>query len=156
MIFNLSLIGQWERNIIVEFVLRKLESLAKLREIRPVSLFLEEAQLYVEAGNIVNILTRMSHLGIFPTFITNDPRTLPNEVFTLLDNLVAFMFRNEDELKQLAKSRLIDLKSINALKDLEPRQCIMIGNITSNYLIFVEVTPQLGIMMGGETRKLIP
>jgi hypothetical protein len=46
------------------------------------------------------------------TFITNDPRTLPDEVYTLLDNLVAFMFKNEDELRQLAKSGLIDTKSI--------------------------------------------
>jgi len=64
----------------------------------------------------------MRHFGIFPTFITNDPRTLPDEVFTLLDNLVAFMFRNEDELRQLAKSGLVDLKSIYALKNLESRK----------------------------------
>jgi len=62
-----------------------------------------------------------------------DPRTLPDEVFTLLDNLVAFTFRNEDELRQLAKSGLINLKSIYALKHLESRQCVAVGNITSNY-----------------------
>lgn len=154
-IFNLSPVGQWERSIIVEFVLRKLAQLGQSGAIRAVSLFLEEAQLYVEHQNIINILTRMRHLGIFPTFITNDPRTLPDEVFTLLDNLIAFMFRNEDELRQLAKSGLIDLKSINALKHLESRQCIVIGSITSNYPIFVEVSPQAGVVMGGETRRLI-
>lgn len=154
-IFNLSLVSQWERGIIVEFVLRKLVDFGRLRVFNAVSLFLEEAQLYVEQKNIVNILTRMRHFGIFPTFITNDPRTLPDEVFTLLDNLVAFMFRNEDELRQLAKSGLIDGKSISALKNLEPRQCIIVGNLTSNYPIFIEVNPQSGVMMGGETRKLI-
>jgi hypothetical protein len=41
--------------------------------------------------------------GIFPTFITNTPRTLPDDVFTLLDNLIAFSFRNDDELRQLAR-----------------------------------------------------
>lgn len=154
-IFNLSRVGQWERSIIVEFVLRRLADLGQSKEVRAISLFLEEAQLYVEPRNIVNILTRMRHLGIFPTFITNDPRTLPDEVFTLLDNLIAFMFRNEDELRQLAKSGLIDLKSIEALKNLESRQCIVVGSITTNYPIFIEVNPQTGIMMGGETHKLI-
>jgi hypothetical protein len=154
-VFNLAQVGQWERGIIVEFVLRKLAKLGQSRAIRAVSLFLEEAQLYVEPQNMVNILTRMRHFGIFPTFITNDPRTLPDEVFTLLDNLIAFMFRNEDELRQLAKSGLIDLKSINALKHLESRQCVVVGNITSNYPIFIEVNPQVGVVMGGETRKLV-
>jgi len=97
----------------------------------------------------------MRHFGIFPTFITNDPRTLPDEVFTLLDNLIVFMFRNEDELGQLAKSELIDLKSINALKHLESRQCIVVGNATSNYPVFIEVSPQIGVVMGGETRRLV-
>jgi hypothetical protein len=154
-VFNLARVSQWERSIIVEFVLRKLSQLGQAKTIRAVSLFLEEAQLYVEPKNMVNILTRMRHVGIFPTFITNDPRTLPDEVFTLLDNLIAFMFRNEDELRQLAKSGIIDLKSINALKHLETRQCIAVGNITSNYPVFLEVNPQSGVVMGGETRKLV-
>jgi hypothetical protein len=124
-------------------------------ELRAVSLFLEEAQLYVSAGNIVNILTRMRHFGIFPTFITNDPRTLPDEVYTLLDNLFAFMFRNEDELRQIARSGLIDLRTVQSLKHLEPKQCVAVGGITSNYPIFLEIQPQTNVVMGGETRKLI-
>ena len=104
---------------------------------------------------MVNILTRMRHMGIFPTFITNDPRTLPDEVFTLLDNLVAFMFRNEDELRQLTKTGLTDQRTAYALKNLEPKQCLVIGNVTSNYPVFVEVNPQTGVTMGGETRKLV-
>ena len=119
------------------------------------SLFLEEAQLYVDRPKIIDVLTRMRHVGIFPTFITNDPRTLPDEVFTLLDNLMAFMFRNEEELKELAKSGLIDLKSIYALKHLENMQCVVVGNATSNYPVFIEVNPQVGVVMGGESRRLV-
>lgn len=104
---------------------------------------------------MINILTRMRHLGIFPTFITNDPRTLPDEVYTLLDNLLAFTFKNEDELRQLSKSGFIDQKSIYALKHLESRQCVIVGNVTSNFPVFVEISPQTGVMMGGETRKLV-
>jgi hypothetical protein len=65
------------------------------------------------------------------------------------------MFKNEDELRQLAKSGFSDLKSINALKHLESRQCMIVGNVTSNYPVFVEVSPQTDVIMGGETRKLV-
>jgi len=155
LIFNLSLIRPWERGIIVDFVLRKLSQLGHSKEIRAVSLFLEEAQLYISQENMVNVLTRMRHFGIFPTFITNDPRTLPDEVFTLLDNLVAFMFRNEDELRHLTKTGLTDERTAYALKNLESKQCLVVGNVSSNYPVFVEVRPQSEVMMGGETRKLI-
>lgn len=154
-IFNLPRVNQWERSIIVDFVLRKLASMGQSGELRAVSLFLEEAQLYVSRENMVNVLTRMRHFGIFPTFITNDPRTLPDEVYTLLDNLIAFMFRNEDELRQIAKSGLIDQRTVQSLKHLEPKQCLAVGSITSNYPIFVEVIPQKNVVMGGETRKLV-
>ena len=155
LVINLAQVGSWERGIVVDFVLRKLTQMGQLGTIQPISLFLEESQLYISQSKMINILTRMRHLGIFPTFITNDPRTLPDEVYSLLDNLIAFMFKNEDELKQLAKSGLIDKKSIEALKHLEKRQCIVVGNVTSNYPIFLQINPQKGVVMGGETKKLV-
>jgi len=155
LVINLAQVSSWERSIVVDFILRKLTQMGQSGTIKPISLFLEEAQLYVEQPKMINILTRMRHLGIFPTFITNDPRTLPDEVYSLLDNLVAFMFKNEDELRQLAKSGFIDKKSIDALKHLEKRQCIVVGNLTSNYPIFVQIDPQAGVVMGGETKKLV-
>ena len=155
-IINLSRVSPWERGIIVEFILRKLAELGQMNAIRAVSLFLEEAQLYVEKANMVSLLTRMRHVGVFPTFITNDPRTLPDEAFTLLDNLIAFGFRNEDELRQLAKSGLIDAGTVNALQNLERRQCLAVGKITSNYPVFLEIREEPGIIMGGESRKLVP
>jgi hypothetical protein len=155
-LFNLADINHWERTVVVEFILRKLVKLGQSREVEAISLFLEEAQLYVEQQNMIDILTRMRHSGIFPTFITNTPRTLPDDVYTLLDNLIAFTFRNEDELRHLSRSGLIDQKSINALQHLERRQCIAVGKISSNYPLFIEVTPQTGALMGGETRELSP
>jgi hypothetical protein len=154
-IFNLSEISHWERKIAVEFILRRLVRMGQAKDFEAVSLFLEEAQLYVEQENMIDIITRMRHSGIFPTFITNTPRTLPDDVFALLDNLIAFSFRNEDELRQLAHSGLIDQKSINALQHLEKQQCIAVGKITSQYPLFLEIQPQTGAVMGGETRKLL-
>jgi hypothetical protein len=78
---------------------------------------------------------------------------LPDDVYTLLDNLIAFTFRNEDELRHLSRSGLIDKKSINSFQHLEKRQCIAVGKIPSNYPLFIEVSPQIGALMGEETRK---
>jgi hypothetical protein len=154
-IFNLSEISHWERKIAVEFILRRLVRMGQAKDFEAVSLFLEEAQLYVERENMIDIITRMRHSGIFPTFITNTPRTLPDDVFALLDNLIAFSFRNEDELRQLAHSGLIDQKTVNALQHLEKQQCIAVGKITSQYPLFLEIKPQKGALMGGETRQLV-
>jgi len=154
-IFNLSRVGTYERDKLVQYVFRTLVKLGQKREIKPISLFLEEAQLYVDRAEMVDILTRMRHLGLFPTFITNDPRTLPDEVYTLLDNLIGFMFRNQDELRQLARSGLVDYNSIDALRYLEQGQCIAVGDITSHYPLFLQILPQKGVKMGGETRRLI-
>jgi hypothetical protein len=79
-------------------MLGRLVRLGQTKEFEAVSWFLEEAKLYVERDNMVDIITKMRHSGIFPTFITNTPRTLPDDVFASLDNLIAFSFRNEDEL----------------------------------------------------------
>ena len=62
----------------------------------------------------------------------------------------------EDELTQPAKSGLIDTGTANALKNLENKQCVAVGSITSNYPIFLEVKAQSGVVMGGESRRLVP
>ena len=66
------------------------------------------------------------------------------------------MFRNEEELRELAKSGLIDVRSMDALNNLEQKQCLAVGNITAGYPLFLKVNPQTGVMMGGESRRLVP
>ena len=155
-IINLSRLNKWERQIVVEVVLRRITFLCERAEISPISLFLEEAQLYVEPpGKFVDLLTRMRHIGIFPTFITNDPTTLPDEVFSQLDNLVAFTFKNEHELNRLARTGKVDSKTLDVLKNLQPRQCIAVGSITNEFPVFAEVSPENGVLMGGDTRRLL-
>jgi hypothetical protein len=154
-IIDLSKVTSFVRAIIVDFILRKLALLGQTKEIKPLSIFLEEAHLYVTQENIKNLVTRMRHFGIFPTFITNNPSTLPSEVFIQLDNLIAFRMKNEDELRHLAKVGLIDSDSIQALRNLEDKQCLLVGDISSNYPMFLQIEQQTGIMMGGETRKLL-
>jgi hypothetical protein len=68
---------------------------------------------------MIDIITRVRHSGIFPTLITNTPRTLPDGVFASLDNLIAFSFRNEDELRQLAYSGLMIRKRLTLCSTLK-------------------------------------
>jgi len=153
-IVNLTTVSGRERRVLVEFILHRLSSLGRQNKINPLCLFVEEAQLYITKDMVDDLLTRMRHYGIFPTFITNDPRTLPSEVFSLCDNLMSFRFHNPDDLNQIAKAKMIDLETLELLKNIEDRQCIMIGNATNNFPLVMEVKPEPNVMMGGETRKL--
>ncbi|MEP0825015.1 MAG: DUF87 domain-containing protein [Nitrososphaera sp.] len=155
-VINLSRLNKWERQIIVDVLLRRITDLCESSQINPISLFLEEAQLYVQPPDkFVDLLTRMRHIGIFPTFITNDPTTLPDEVFSQLDNLIAFCFKNENELNHLARTGKVDSKTLDVLKNLQPRQFIAVGSITNEFPIFAEGTPERGVRMGGDTRRLM-
>ncbi len=154
LIVNLRGTRRKEREVIVEFVIRRLANLRTNKEIRPICLFAEEAQLYVTRAMWDDILTRMRHYGIFPTFITNDPATLPDEVFSLCDNLISFKFENEDDLRQISKAKMIDLETLKLLKNIEFFQCLIMGDLTNDFPILVKVTPKKGVMMGGETQRL--
>jgi hypothetical protein len=154
LIVNLRGTRRKEREVIVEFLVRRLANLRTKKEIKPLCLFAEEAQLYVTRAMWDDILTRMRHYGIFPTFITNDPTTLPDEVFSLCDNLVSFKFENEDDLKQISKAKMIDLETLKLLKSIEFFQCLIIGDLTNDFPILVKVTSQKDVMMGGETQQL--
>ena len=154
LIVNLRGTRRKEREVIVEFVIRRLANLRTKKAIRPICLFAEEAQLYVTRAMWDDILTRMRHYGIFPTFITNDPTTLPDEVFSLCDNLISFKFENMDDLKQISKAKMIDLDTLKLLKNIEFFQCLIIGDLTNDFPILVGITPQKEVMMGGETQRL--
>jgi hypothetical protein len=154
LIVNLRGTTRKEREVIVEFIVRRLTDLRTKEEIKPIGLFAEEAQLYVTKAMWDDILTRMRHHGIFPTFITNDPRTLPDEVFSLCDNLISFKFENEDDLRQISKAKMIDLETLKLLRNVEFFQCLIIGSLTRGFPILITITPQKDVMMGGETQKL--
>jgi hypothetical protein len=84
----------------------------------------------------------------------NDPTTLPDEAFSLCDNLISFKFQNEDDLRQISKAKMIDLETLRLLKSIEFFQCLIIGDLTNDFPILVEITAQKDVMMGGETQKL--
>lgn len=154
LIVNLRGENRPRREMIVRHIMSRLTKLRKDKEIKPISVFTEEAQLYVTRSLWDDILTRMRHYGIFPTFITNDPRTLPDEVYSLCDNLVSFSFHNPDDLKQLSKAKMIDLDTLKLLQNIEFQSALMIGKITNEFPVVVSIYPEDGVMMGGETEEL--
>jgi hypothetical protein len=153
-IINLRRSNRKEREVIVRVVVGNISRYRHRGEVRPLVLFAEEAQLYVETEMWDNLLTRMRHYGIFPTFITNDPRTLPDEVFSLCDNLMAFRFHNRDDLRQISKAKVIDEATVDMLRQVRNTQCILIGDMTGDFPLLLEIKPEEGVMMGGETQQL--
>ena len=79
---------------LAETWLRRLTDLNGDVQLHAACLFLEEAQMYADTDNIVDLITRMRHLGVTPVFITNDPTTLPDELYANIDNIVSFLFKN--------------------------------------------------------------
>ena len=132
--------------------------LANAREVaqngNPLTLFLEESQLYVEKDSTYqDLLTRMRHIGLKPIFITNDPRTLPEQVLNLADNIFAFGFESEFVINHLAHAGKTDIDTLKTIKNLKKRQCLVIGDVTNGYPLFIEVLNEPVIQMRGETQE---
>jgi len=155
LIVNLFGLENRIRGIVVDIILRWITRLSESSVISSVSLYLEEAQSYVTQDKVKDLLTRMRHIGVYPTFITNDPTTLPDEVFSLADNLISFRFKSDKILHHLARTGMIDTETVKTLQILDDRQCLAVGAFTSNFPLFLEILPQTGVRMAGETRPLI-
>jgi len=142
-------------SIMVRFIMKSIEKWLKDKP-KGISLFLEEAQNYIEKGNeIRDLLTRMRHIGVFPTFITNDPTTLPPEVLSLADNIISFKFDSDLDRNHLAKSGKIDNDTLKILKNLEKRQCLCIGKLSNDFPFFLSIKKQENVDMAGETKPLV-
>ena len=140
---------------LVENWLRRLTDLNGDVGLHAACLFLEEAQMYADTDNIVDLITRMRHLGVTPVFITNDPTTLPDELYANIDNIVSFLFKNEKELNHVGRTGLLDVDTLSLLKTLEQQQCLVVGEFTNGFPLFVKILRQDGVQMKGETRRLI-
>ncbi|MEM2674162.1 MAG: DUF87 domain-containing protein [Candidatus Hadarchaeales archaeon] len=154
LVVKLKGVTRKERSIIVSFLLRRLAELRKAEEIMPLCVFAEEAQLYATPSMWDDVLTRMRHYGIFPTFITNDPRSLPEEVFSLCDNLIAFKLQNSEDLKQVSRVKMVDPETLQLIRSAENYCCLVTGSLTNDFPLLIRITPEGGVRMGGETREL--
>jgi hypothetical protein len=140
------------RRMIVELFISKLTELLSSFRLKALFLFAEEAHLYLRDTYWDDIVTRMRHLGIFTTFITNQPDTIQESIYRQADNIFLFNFTNEHDLDVVSRAAKIDADSVKLLvKDLPVRFCLIIGEIVRNFPIVVNVNP-LEVETMGQTR----
>jgi DNA helicase HerA-like ATPase len=151
-IINLQRLPSSLRRIVVEFMLSKLTNLLENWFIRAVFLFAEEAHLYLRGTYWENIVTRMRHLGIFPTFVTNQPDSISDSIYRQADNIFLFNFTNENDLATVSKATMVDAQTVNTIaKELPPHHCLVLGHVVNDLPLIAKIHA-LKVNVMGETR----
>jgi len=151
-ILDLSNLPSMVRKIVVEFVLSKISQLLKRRIVRAIFLFAEEAHLYLRDTYWEDIVTRMRHLGVFVTFITNQPETINQNIYRQSDNVFLFNFTNENDLKAISRASRIDTYTIESItRELPAHHCLVFGRVTRDLPLVVGIE-RLDVQAQGETR----
>jgi DNA helicase HerA-like ATPase len=140
------------RRLVVELFISKLTEQLSEKMLKAVFLFAEEAHFYLRQTYWEDIVTRMRHLGVFTTFITNQPDTVQESVYSQADNIFMFNFTNDHDLEAVSKVAKIDTESIKSIvKDLPKRNCLIVGDIVQDFPVVVNVKP-LNVQTMGQTR----
>jgi len=152
LIINLKHQSAINRRMLVELLLGKLKELLSKEAISPIFLFAEEAHLYLRDTYWDDIVTRMRHLGLFTTFITNQPSSIQETIYRQVDNIFLFNFLNDRDLEAISRVAKIDVESVKLIvKELPPRHCLIIGDAVQNFPLVVNVR-SLDVDTMGETR----
>jgi hypothetical protein len=140
------------RRMIVEILISKLADSLSAAHLKAIFLFAEEAHLYLRETYWDDIVTRMRHLGLFTTFITNQPNTIQENIYRQADNIFIFNFSNEHDLEVVSRASKADSESVRLLvKDLPPHHCLVLGDVVNDFPVVVDVRP-LDVETMGETR----
>lgn len=140
------------RRITVELLISKLTDLLSTQKLRALFLFAEEAHLYLRETYWDDVVTRMRHLGLFTTFVTNQPDTIHGSIYRQADNVFLFNFSNDHDLEIVSKVAKVDADTIRMIvRDLPPHRCLVIGDIVANFPLVVNVRP-LEVQTLGATR----
>jgi len=151
-IINLRHLPASLRKIVVEFMLSKLCDLLEGWYMRAIFLFAEEAHLYLRETYWDDIVTRMRHLGIFPTFVTNQPDSISDMIYRQADNIFLFNFTTENDLATVSKATMTDAETINIIaKELPPHHCLVLGKVANDFPLIIRVK-ELKVRAMGETR----
>jgi len=151
-VINLRDLSAVDRRVVVEYVLGKLTELLSRWILRAVFLFAEEAHLYLRETYWEDVVTRMRHLGIFTTFITNQPDTIRDNIYRQADNIFLFNFTNQKDLEMVAKASRVDADTVKAIaRELPPGHCLIIGSAVRDLPIVVKVR-ELDVETMGRTR----
>jgi len=140
------------RRITVELFINKLTDLLSAHRLKALFLFAEEAHLYLRETYWDDIVTRMRHLGLFATFITNQPDTIEAGIYRQADNIFLFNFSNEHDLEIVSKIAKLDGETIRMIvRDLPPQRCLAVGDLVGNFPMVINVRP-LEVQTMGATR----
>ncbi len=151
-VFNLKNLPAPSRRVAVELVISRLTEALSHSKLRAVFLFAEEAHLYLRETYWDDIVTRMRHLGIFTTFITNQPDSIDPTIYRQADNIFLFNFTNENDLEAISRTAKADIETIRSLvKTLPERRCLILGEMVEDFPIIAHVR-SLDVQTMGETR----
>jgi hypothetical protein len=94
----------------------------------------------------------MRHLGVFPTFVTNQPDSINEGIYRQADNIFLFNFTNENDLEAVSKATMTDVQTVTMIaKELPPRHCLVLGGVVNDFPLVVKVR-QINAKTMGETR----
>src|SRR5213593_70408 len=152
LVVNLKNQNQTVRRILVEIFLGELTKILSSNWLRAAFLFAEEAHLYLRDTYWDDIVTRMRHIGLFTTFITNQPDTVQEAIYRQADNIFIFNFTNEHDIEAIGKVAKADSETIRYLvRGIPTRRCLLLGNVVHDLPMMVDVEP-LDVRTMGETR----
>ena len=152
LVVNLKNQSQIVRRILVEIFLGELTKILSSNWLKAAFLFAEEAHLYLRDTYWDDIVTRMRHIGLFTTFITNQPDTVQEAIYRQADNVFIFNFTNEHDIEAIGKVAKADSDTIRYLvRGIPTRRCLLLGNVVKDLPLMVDVE-QLDVRTMGETR----
>ena len=152
LVVNLKNQSQIVRRILVEIFLGELTKILSSNWLKAAFLFAEEAHLYLRDTYWDDIVTRMRHIGLFTTFITNQPDTVQEAIYRQADNVFIFNFANEHDIEAIGKVAKADSDTIRYLvRGIPTRRCLLLGNVVKDLPMMVDVE-QLDVRTMGETR----
>ena len=151
-VIDLSDTSPSDRQIVVEYVLAKIQETLSQWKIRAVFLFAEEAHLYLKETYWDDIVTRMRHFGLFTTFITNQPNTIHENIYRQADNIFLLNFVNEHDLQIISRAARADAETVTSIvRDLPPHHCLLLGKVVKDFPIIVKIR-SLDVKTMGQTR----
>ncbi len=152
LVVNLKNQSHTVRRILVEIFLGELTKILSSNWLKAAFLFAEEAHLYLRETYWDDIVTRMRHIGLFTTFITNQPDTVQEAIYRQADNVFIFNFTNEHDIETIGKVAKSDSETIRYLvRGIPTRRCLLLGNVVRDLPMMVDIEP-LDVRTMGETR----
>lgn len=151
LVMDISILTDINRKIIVPALIEFLKDIIKKGD--RLFLFFEEAHMYLEESQIIDLISRIRHFGASTIFITNMITALPEVVLRQLDNLFLLKLPHEKDVLYVSAGAPIDDESIKAFAMRIPfQEAILVGKATNNYPIRFKPNPLEKIETAGETK----